>query len=328
MCILLIALNCHPSIPFICAHNRDEDRDRPSGDDVLEPVSGLVCGRDKLAGGIVLGLNSVSGDFAALTNCRTVVKKPACEVTSRGRLVEDLVLFGAEDLPNFFGSHSFDGFHIIAGNAFGDKPKMRYLWNCPADEPEDGLNVHWKSAWKEMTGPGVFVVSNENFAKEPGPDTKNPSVDVMGKGAWPKCQWLQRKATEFFQSLPADVKVEAIHQGIIELMDSFDVPELWPPKLPTPAVFPDVLEETLHSGPYAPWRPEFQHFGTVSQRVLISDSRSQEVSFFYRSTNIGWEGFPAQESPVKGPWSRIRIAWNAVLDDKDAVISRQAMSRL
>ena len=33
MCILVVALQCHPAFPFICAHNRDEERDRPTLED-------------------------------------------------------------------------------------------------------------------------------------------------------------------------------------------------------------------------------------------------------------------------------------------------------
>ena len=33
----------------------------------------------------------------------------------------------------------------------------------------------------------------------------------------------------------------------------------------------------LHSGPFCPWRPGVERFGTVSQRILVCDSEAKKI---------------------------------------------------
>ncbi|CAE6947942.1 unnamed protein product [Symbiodinium natans] len=84
-------------------------------------------------------------------------------------------------------------------------------------------------------------------------------------------------------------------------MSRCDVPEL---KVPSrlPRWFPEAIEERLHSGPFCPWRPELQTFGTVSQRVLVCDAERRQTHYFYRPTNIG-------SPPQVGPWRRFVLPW-------------------
>ncbi|CAE6947924.1 unnamed protein product [Symbiodinium natans] len=185
MCILVAALGCHPSLPFICAHNRDEQRDRPSRDDGLEEDSQLLCGRDVKAGGTVLGVHAVGGGFAALTNCRTTVKWPEDERTSRGLLVEFLAANGTAQAEEFIRSRKIDPFHAIAGHIFCDSPEISYFWSAPA-EGVQGQDAEGWSSGRKILDRGVFVVSNENPLGE----------------TWPKCAWLRREVQAFLDQLP------------------------------------------------------------------------------------------------------------------------------
>lgn len=78
--------------------------------------------------------------------------------------------------------------------------------------------------------------------------------------------------------------VEELQLALAELMSRYDVPGL---QLPTvmPKVLPADVEASLHSGPFCPWRPTVKAFGTVSQRILLSDARTRCCHYFYRSTN-------------------------------------------
>eukprot|EP00435_Cladocopium_sp_Y103_P049327 s450_g14.t2 len=177
MCILVVALHCHPRFPFICAHNRDEQRGRPSLEDRFES-GGLLCGRDALAGGTVLALQASKGTLCALTNCRTTVKWPQQERTSRGHLVESLANHWADEaesagLEQFIKDKKLDPFHVVVGNIFQESPELHYVWRAPGEELATPETCHWTSGgrvWKH----GIFVISNElqiltKYAEHPNP---------------------------------------------------------------------------------------------------------------------------------------------------------------
>ncbi|CAE7732367.1 unnamed protein product [Symbiodinium necroappetens] len=300
MCILVVAVGCHPSLPFICAHNRDEQRDRPSRDDSLEEDTQLLCGRDIQAGGTVLGLHAAGGGFAALTNCRTTVKWPEDQRTSRGRLVEFLAVNGTAGAEEFIQSRKIDPFHALAGHIFCDAPEIHYFWSAPPDTGEQASSK-W-SAGHRILERGVFVVSNETPAGE----------------AWPKCLWLRRAVEDFLEQLrrrgekasDASELVSQVHAGLAEIMSRSDVPEL---KVPSrlPKWFPEAVEEKLHSGPFCPWRPDLETFGTVSQRILVCDGVKRQTHYFYRPTNLG-------SPPQLGPWRSFLIRWPLLVQTPSA----------
>uniref|UniRef100_A0A7S0A3J1 Uncharacterized protein n=1 Tax=Pyrodinium bahamense TaxID=73915 RepID=A0A7S0A3J1_9DINO len=333
MCILVIALGCHPNIPFLCAHNREENRGRPSSDDRWEADSQIVCGRDSQAGGMVLGVHGTQGHFAALTNCRSHVQRGPGGVTSRGRLVEHLVAKGPGAAQEFFGAHTFDGFHVVFGDIFGADPQMQYRWNAPVDTAAEGTDTQWCSGGSELQSGEVFVVSNENpaaaahaQAAQVPTATKTAPDSTAAGGSWPKCQWLRRQVADFLRALPADPDMEGVHAGISEIMERYDVPDVLPPdRLPTK--LNKEKELLLHTGPFAPWRETFQTFGTVSQRVLISDARGQELHYLYRSTNVGWEPAAPERPPRRSAWERIRIPWAAPTDGTAHILERQPKRR-
>jgi len=297
MCILVVALQCHPDLPFVCAHNRDEQRTRDSRDDAWEPDSQIICGRDGVAGGTVLGLHARTGRFAALTNCRSVVRWKT-GVTSRGVLVEHLLKDGFENLESFLDASKVDPFHVVAGTAFGHEPELGYAWHVaaeptePAEKDRAGEDAEW-SRGKRTLGTGVFVISNAN-----------PEA-----GTWPKCDWLQRQVQGFLAALPrgdADTSmVQRVQAGLAEIMTRFDVDDLTAPSR-LPRWFSTEKEVQLHSGPFTPWRPTLQDFGTVSQRILVSDAKQQVVHYFHRCTNLATgEGKP----PGMSPWGHFVVHW-------------------
>jgi len=293
MCILVIALQCHPTFPFICAHNRDEERDRPSLEDGIETDTQLLCGRDAQAGGFVLGLHVQHGHFAALTNCRCRVRWISTERTSRGLLVEHLASQGPH-LAEFVRERKIDPYHVVCGEIFQAIPEVHYFWNTPEDSkelPPSPETCHWSRGHQQL-GPGVFVVSNENPTET---------------ASWPKCLWLKEEVTRFLQNLGPSVGALDLQQGLGEIMSRYDVPGLGPPK-EVPKVLPKEVEMKLHSGPFCPWRPGVKRFGTVSQRILVCDSQAKKTHYFHRSTNEPASSF--SDGPRQaGPWKHIEVPW-------------------
>lgn len=269
MCILVVALQCHPAFPFICAHNRDEERDRPTLEDGIEPDSGLLCGRDAQAGGFVLGLQVQRGYFAALTNCRCRVRWTPEERTSRGLLVEHLASNGPR-LAEFASGRKIDPYHAVCGEIFTETPEVHYFWNTPEDSqepPAAPASCRWSVGHQPLSS-GVFVVSNENLAE--------------AAAVWPKCLWLKQEVTSFLKTFHAadSSSLMAVQQGLAEIMSRFDIPGVGPPAK-VPKALPLEVEVKLHSGPFCPWRPNVQRFGTVSQRVVISDAAKVHVLYVF-----------------------------------------------
>jgi len=92
MCIVALAIDCHPRFPLVIAANRDEFFDRPTArlawwhaED--SPGSGMpiLGGRDLKEGGTWLGLNP-AGRLALVTNIRKPLP-PDVQGSTRGHLV-------------------------------------------------------------------------------------------------------------------------------------------------------------------------------------------------------------------------------------------------
>ena len=152
MCILFIAINQHPKHPLIVAANRDEFYQRPTKSAFFWPKPlDILAGQDLQAGGTWLGVNKY-GQFAALTNIRTLIDKDK-QLTSRGELVPKALLDNIINeqwlVNNCHNYHPFnliyqqdkrfycfnslqkqsiiltDGFHAICNGSLDDKwPKM------------------------------------------------------------------------------------------------------------------------------------------------------------------------------------------------------------
>jgi len=303
---LVVAIGCHPALPLIIAHNRDENRDRPSGDDQLEDTTGIVCGRDLQAGGMVIGVHSTSGHFAALTNCRTHLRRVSdpSSAVSRGRLVEYLATHEREAALQFLETNRerLEGFHVVFGNIFRKSPHLEYAWAAPDD---DG---NWFNGRSRIVPNKVSVICNEN-----------PALDAV---AWPKSEWLKDQVSRFIHGLPENPSVEAVRLGISSIMDRYDVPGICPPEC-LPTCFPREKEVLLHTGPFTPWREQFPEFGTVSQRIIVSHALTKELSYFYRSTNVQ-TGLSSMESPPKkSPWQHLLLGWPRNLPPQPSLLGKR-----
>ncbi|MFN7029382.1 MAG: NRDE family protein [Sphingopyxis sp.] len=90
MCVVALAWQVHADWPLILIGNRDEFHARPAAPlAAWDDGSGIVAGRDLLAGGTWLGVHPSSGRIVVVTNVRGTLPDPAKE--SRGALVVDLL---------------------------------------------------------------------------------------------------------------------------------------------------------------------------------------------------------------------------------------------
>ena len=130
MCVVALAWKVHPNWPLILIGNRDEFHARPAAPLAeWDDDSGIVAGRDLLAGGTWLGVHPVSGRIVVVTNVRGALLDPAKE--SRGTLVVDLLRGDgrfadpvAADLDRF---NAFNLFALSDG-------KARLLTNLPESQ--------------------------------------------------------------------------------------------------------------------------------------------------------------------------------------------------
>ena len=122
MCLLLMALDTHPTYSLIVAANRDEFFERPTAPAEFWPgAPSVLGGRDLKAGGSWLGIDR-QGRFAAVTNYRQGEREAAAP-RSRGRLVSDF-LIGKTSAAEYMerirtDAGLYNGFNLIVGDAFG-----------------------------------------------------------------------------------------------------------------------------------------------------------------------------------------------------------------
>lgn len=295
MCIMVLAVQCHQSLPFIFAHNRDEDRCRCSLPDSFEKETKIVCSRDGRCGGFVLGLKPNIGRFAALTNVQTKHQRPMEEKTSRGLLVERLLSNRSEvdDAAQFrevLAGGLFDAFKIVYGDASSAEPKIWYAWQAP-EEDENTAFVGWRVGEPKLLEKGVFVMSNEN---------PTYVFDDGNANIWPKCLWLKENVEKFITTLGTEPSMREVHSGLESLMSQYNVPGILPPQ-----VLPSHLTiywELQHTGPFVPWCSEYPDYGTVSQRIIINSVNGVGLTYFCRSTN---DGFSDDAEPKIGQWEKI-----------------------
>jgi uncharacterized protein with NRDE domain len=159
MCLILLALQSHPSYRLIVAANRDEFHVRPTAAaDFWSESPNLLAGRDLLGGGTWLGVTR-QGRFAVVANVRQP-NLPHESRFSRGLLVSSF-LRGDEPAERYVQRISQNGdqygpFNLLVGDAGG----LYFLSN------QDG-KVHF-------VPPGIHGLSNATL------DTPWPKV-VAGK---------------------------------------------------------------------------------------------------------------------------------------------------
>ena len=130
MCVVALAWQVHADWPLILIGNRDEFHARPAAPlAAWDDGSGIVAGRDLLAGGTWLGAHPVSGRIVVVTNVRGALPDPAKE--SRGALVVDLLRGdGRFADPVAADLDRFNAFNLFA---MGDG-KARLLTNRPQSQ--------------------------------------------------------------------------------------------------------------------------------------------------------------------------------------------------
>lgn len=138
MCVVALARQVHPDWPLILIGNRDEFHARPAAPlAIWDDGSGIVAGRDLLAGGTWLGAHPASGRIVVVTNVRGAMPDPAKD--SRGALVVDMLRGdgrfadpAADDLDRF---NAFNLFAVGGG--------VRLLTNRPRPQIMPlGAGVH------------------------------------------------------------------------------------------------------------------------------------------------------------------------------------------
>ena len=119
MCLIACAVEPRSDVRLVVAANRDELYDRPAAPaERWSDGSGIVAGRDLLAGGTWMGITT-GGRFAAVTNVREPGVPPAQR--SRGELVRGFLV--GEEAPGVFAAGavarggSYGPFNLLAGEA-------------------------------------------------------------------------------------------------------------------------------------------------------------------------------------------------------------------
>lgn len=153
MCLVVLAFRACADNPVILAANRDEFHARPARAAHWWPgASGILAGRDLLAGGTWLGVNR-DGRFAVVTNVRGAAGATG-RLETRGRLVAEFLSGGEPPLDYL---HSIDtddyaGFNLLVGDA----RRVGYLSNrgCGIRELPPGLyglsNATLDTPWEKV----------------------------------------------------------------------------------------------------------------------------------------------------------------------------------
>lgn len=174
MCVVAVALDCHPRWKLVLAGNRDEFHARVADPlDRWADAPHVIAGRDRQAGGGWLGV-SEAGRLAVVTNIRNP-DGPDPAKASRGALVGDWLISGqAPDLASLSGFNPFN--LLISGS---DATVL--LSNLP--EPQ-----------RQLLGPGIHGLSN-GHPGEPWPRRSTAEAALA--------QWVERdgQAEELFALL-------------------------------------------------------------------------------------------------------------------------------
>jgi uncharacterized protein with NRDE domain len=160
MCVVALALDCHPRWRLVLAGNRDEYHERASaplahwGD-----AANVIAGRDLVAGGSWLGVSN-NGRLAVVTNIRHP-QGPDPAKASRGVLVGEWLAEGrAPELAALPGYNPFNLLLIGAGAA-------RLFSNLPAPQ-------------EQRLRPGIHGLSNG----KPGENWPRRAAAEAALAAW------------------------------------------------------------------------------------------------------------------------------------------------
>jgi len=118
MCLLLLALDCHPKYKLVLAANRDENYERPTAQaGYWHGEAELLAGRDLRSGGTWLGITK-DGRVSAITNYQGSVPEKS-EAPSRGLLVKNFLVSQMHPIQYVRllekGAKEYNGFNLIIG---------------------------------------------------------------------------------------------------------------------------------------------------------------------------------------------------------------------
>jgi uncharacterized protein with NRDE domain len=199
MCIVALAIDCHPRFPLVIAANRDEFFDRPTARlawwqaEPSAPDLPILGGRDLKEGGTWLGLNP-TGRLALVTNIRMPLP-PGAQGASRGHLV-----------PLWLRSRHTGGLPLEPLGLSACKPV-----NLLAADFAEGA-CWWASSTRPSAfrlGPGLHGLSNAEL-DTPWPKVKKLKQRVAGALDGGAAESLHTLVDELFAALhDRDVAADA-----------------------------------------------------------------------------------------------------------------------
>lgn len=160
MCLIALALRCHPRFDLVLIANRDEFFSRPAAKAAFwADAPDILAGRDLEKGGTWLGVTR-GGKFAAITNFREPSRSRA-DARSRGEVVARYLCQpeGPRDFLKGLLSEcgSFNDFNLLLGRVAPGGTELEYFSTV-------------ERSWRSLQ-PGIYGLSNHLL------DTPWPKVD-------------------------------------------------------------------------------------------------------------------------------------------------------
>lgn len=255
MCIAIIIRNLNNRFPLIVFHSREEDLDRPTSS--LEIHDSVLSAVDVKANGVAaVGINTKSGRFAVLTNCRY---KPGLNPTgaSRGELLKKILIHSSDNLDIQYQGM----FHLYYGNMLND---LVYLTN---------VNKRFERKILPTSAQQLDVIVKSN---------EHPETASFFE---PKVSAIKNNLMETFSKNRNIDSVEEIASLIDSALNSLHLPI---PLSLTEASFSwsQLSKENeafvLSHIFIPPLAIGDAFFGTVSQSLIVSDATTQNAHFWYK----------------------------------------------
>ena len=157
MCLLALAIDCHPEFELVIAENRDEFFNRPTAAADFWPESPhVLAGRDLERGGSWFGVTK-TGRWAVVTNYRDFHHRRYSRL-SRGGLVSRFLQDGESSAEFKAFLEKDDGHYAGLNFVGGDRDEVFYFSNTgggtrPLERGIYGLSNHWlDTPWPKVEG--------------------------------------------------------------------------------------------------------------------------------------------------------------------------------
>jgi uncharacterized protein with NRDE domain len=278
MCIAVIIVNYSERFPLIVCHNREEDISRQTSDLMLN--DGILSAIDLKAGGVAaVGLNTSTGTFAMLTNCR-MRSSLRPEGSSRGAILKDVLLEGvSESVITRVKSDTFQGdFHMYTGNVFvKNTVHVNYLTNITC---ESNFDTHYAVGPSEPMH--VIVRMNEHPDSFHDWKAKLNFVESSVRNLL-----ITKRDVE-----SVDYLLHVIESGLSRL-GPFRSPDTG--KTYEWSQMPEGEDVAQTHVIFPATQLSNCTFGTVSETRIIVDRQRSEVHYKYRTVTH-------EREPLFGPW--------------------------